>query len=269
MKKLSDELLCEVVGCFNVASSFEENFFYSPDESTIIQYVCIMSRLEWMRRKLNKLGLCQELMPLDAVLDSGECEHDLESIASDELNEGDYGVGAAFMNYSFENIIMSYSKSLGWDFSTRYLNQKHFDELTEIIFREHYKGTKHLHNLDVMIDDIYEGYVMVAPEIVSRAYYFVTNSNINDMDAGKFLQYLPKWVTYYYIDNDMNCHGELIKKNYVCSSVLLASDSEIELGFESQITSLPFAMMLSNHYAIVLAEKYPEILGYTEVAAHG
>lgn len=231
--------------------------FYDPECPSLISTINLLARLEWARRKLLEFDIKTIDAHLKMAFVDNYCSSDIpfSNMSLENILDNDSydAYECCIFNNNFEDYLSALFDNLGWRFISFSTNRTEFMAAVSL-------DPEDKRNFEDCVD---KAFVVQANDLITRIYTIIKNSDIlkDESAAVKFMTYLPKWICKFYISEFYVYDGEIINNRYTCGNVLSASDSECLLGYEVQFVSIPFRLMLVNHYANILISKYPQLFG--------
>lgn len=238
----------------------DDDEFYDPECPSLISSINLLARLEWARRKLLEFDI-KTIAPLEMAFADEYCSSDIpfSNMSLENILDNDSydAYECCIFNNNFKDYFKDYLSALfdnlGWRFISFSTNRTEFMAAVSL-------DPEDVHEFEDCVD---EAFVVQANDLITRIYTIIKNSDIlkDESAAVKFMTYLPKWICKFYISEFYVYDGEIINNRYTCGNVLGTIDSECLFGYEVQFVSIPFRLMLVNHYANVLISKYPQLFG--------
>lgn len=253
----TDKKLKKLEKIYKITSEWDDEILYEPQYPTFFSAMNQIARLEWARRKLLEFNIpTVEPFELDFSDENSSSDTPFNDISlSDMLEYGSYDIYECILCLnSFEEYLNVALEHLGWHFLCFCNEPTKFMEVASLLI-----GNKD--DIESFEHEAEDACIIQANEVITKIYTTITASAILQKEpaAIKFMEYLPKWITKYYIDSYFYCEGKVINGYYTCANVLMLADSECYAGYEIQAISLPFRIMLVNHYANILIAKYPQL----------
>lgn len=242
---LRDSDINEVVKLHDRAVWLDQYTPYDPNNSVyILELTPLVAAFEWVRRNVIRF------IPLETEAFSFDfSEVTYAGIA--ELVEDDYSYSpweTCLLCNDFPGYLAEICRLLDWDFLGY-----DFDANEE--FNSRFAS---ITGDSIDTDSLYDAYIIRADAETSMVYEVITQSDelTNDSDVAHYMEYLPDCIThYYYAYSDKKIHDG--RYTYCC--ILCFDSCDNYLGYESQVLSLPFKIMLARYYARKVILKYPHL----------